>query len=64
MRFSKSESKMFSEIGLTAGEVAFASLFASFFAVDRKNLVLVLLSLILTLIFWGSSWFLTRRFKL
>jgi len=61
--FSKSDFRILSQIGLNAGEVAFASLFASLF-VDKGNLYLVLSSLVLTIVFWGSSWFLSRKFRL
>jgi hypothetical protein len=55
---------MFSNIGLSAGEVSFASLFASFFAGDRGNFILTFLSLLLTIIFWGLSLFIARRFQI
>lgn len=62
--FAFGELKLLSEIGVAAGQVTFGSLFVALLPIDRNKLPVVLLSLFLTLFFWGSSWFLTRKFKL
>lgn len=63
-RFSKAELGIFCQIGIAAGQVTFGSLFVSFFPIDKDKVTLLLLSLLLTLFFWGSSLFLTRRFHI
>jgi len=61
---NKGELKLICQIGISAGQVTFGSLFVTLFPIDKSRLPIVLLSLALTLFFWGISWFLTRRFKL
>jgi hypothetical protein len=51
IHLSKSEYRLLSNIGLSAGEVSFASLFASLFVFDKNNIILVISSLVLTLLF-------------
>ncbi len=63
IRFSKSEYRLFSNISVNAGVVSFALLLAAIF-IDKKDLKVILSSLVTTLFFWGLSWLLTRRFKL
>ena len=63
MEFSKAELKIFSAIGINAGQVSFASLLALLFQVDSKAESLVVL-LVVTLVFWGTSWHLARKYKI
>ena len=60
----KNELRILSQIGIAAGQVTFGSLFVVLFPIDKNKLPMLLLSLALTLFFWTSSWFLTRKYKL
>jgi hypothetical protein len=62
--FAASELRIFCQIGIAAGQVTFGSMFVTILPIDRSKLPVLLLSLLLTIFFWGSSWFLTRRFRL
>ena len=64
IRFSKGEYGLFAAIGLTAGQVTFGSLFLQPFSLDKNSFFLIIFSSVLTVLLWGASWFLTRRFKL
>jgi hypothetical protein len=63
MQVSKPELKIFSAVGINAGQVAFATLIASVFGVDKLDFILVIFALVLVVIFWGSSWYLARRYQ-
>jgi hypothetical protein len=46
----KSELRVLSEIGITAGQVTFGSAFLTLFSLDKDNSLLLLLSLLLTVL--------------
>jgi len=62
--FVAGELRVFCQIGIAAGQVTFGSLFVALLPIDRNKLPVLLLSVVLTLFFWISSWLITRRYSL